>query len=260
MAEILIGLLGGILIGSTGAGAGLLISPLLILAGYQPAVAVGTGLGVLVAAKLVGSLAHFRLGHWPGHAAWHLLAGGVGGVVLTRALATLLLPQGIGLDLWVRRLMGMALWGMAVIFMLFRGWHRLSRAKPDIVSPIHAPLREAQQPTALFAIGLALGAPVLVTSMGSGTLLCPALLLVTDWEAPQLAAASNLFGLVVGVFSVGVHLQMGHFHRAGFTKVALGILPGVAVGTLLSRRIERSWLLVAMCVAALFLGAKLLFG
>lgn len=261
MIEILIGLLGGILIGSTGAGAGLLISPLLILAGYRPAVAVGTGLGVLVAAKLVGSVAHCRLGHWPGRAAWLLLAGGAGGVVVTWVLARLLFPHwGIELDLWVRRLMGIALLGMPLILMLSKRKRRDGGTEPDEVSDSSLPLSAAQQPAALFAVGMALGAPVLVTSMGSGSMLGPALLFVTDWEVPQLAAASNLFGLVVGIFSVAVHLQIGTLHAPGFTKVALGILPGVAFGTLLSRRISRSWFVYGMSAVALFLGAQLLLG
>jgi len=66
MFEFLIGTAGGLLIGSTGAGLGLLVTPLLILLGYSPSVAVGTGLAVSVVSKLAGTLMHDRLGHWPG--------------------------------------------------------------------------------------------------------------------------------------------------------------------------------------------------
>ncbi|PYU98491.1 MAG: hypothetical protein DMG26_18545, partial [Acidobacteria bacterium] len=65
MFEFLIGVAGGLLIGSTGAGLGLLVTPLLILIGYSPSVAVGTGLAVSVVSKLAGTLMHDRLGHWP---------------------------------------------------------------------------------------------------------------------------------------------------------------------------------------------------
>ena len=82
MLEFWIGTAGGILIGSTGAGLGLLVTPLLILAGYSPAVAVGTGLGVSVVTKLVGAVVHDRLGHWPGREVWILLAGGAAGVAV----------------------------------------------------------------------------------------------------------------------------------------------------------------------------------
>ena len=47
MREIAFGLLGGTLIGATGIGSGSLLTPLLILAGYRPTVAVSTGLATL---------------------------------------------------------------------------------------------------------------------------------------------------------------------------------------------------------------------
>ena len=50
--EFWIGAAGGLLIGSTGVGLGLIMTPLLIVAGYSPAVAVGTGLGVSVVTKV----------------------------------------------------------------------------------------------------------------------------------------------------------------------------------------------------------------
>ena len=65
MFEFLIGTAGGLLIGSTGAGLGLLVTPLLILLGYSPSVAVGTGLAVSVVSKLAGTLMHVGRGYWP---------------------------------------------------------------------------------------------------------------------------------------------------------------------------------------------------
>lgn len=276
MVEVLIGLVGGILIGATGAGAGLLISPLLILAGYRPAVAVGTGLAVLVASKLVGSLAHYRLGHWPGRAAWLLLAGGAGGVLVTSLVVRIFFPHwSLEMDFWVRRLMGCALVALPLAFLLSAlrkrsmetaGGELLSGAKSDRFSSGQRSLAvrpnfiRPGQPAALFAVGMALGAPVLVTSVGSGSILGPALLLVTDWEVSELAAVSNWFGLVVGILSVAVHIQMGTMEVGAFGKLALGLLPGVAFGALLSRKIPRTSFVYGMSAAALLLGASLLFG
>jgi uncharacterized membrane protein YfcA len=265
MLEVLIGIVGGILIGATGAGAGLLISPLLILAGYRPAVAVGTGLGVLVASKLVGSVAHYRLGHWPGRAAWQLLAGGAGGVVCTWMLARVFFPHpSAQMDFWVRRSMACALLALPLIFFLSarkgRGSSERPGTSPDRHSRAIPVLASAGQPAALFAVGMAVGAPVLVTSLGSGSILAPALLLVTDWEVPQLAAVSNWFGLVVGVLSVAAHVQMGNLQVGSFGKLGLGLVPGVALGAWLSRKIPRASFVYGMSAAALFLGARLLFG
>src|SRR5215468_6431483 len=82
MREIALGLLGGTLIGATGIGSGSLLTPLLILAGYKPSVAVSTGLATLIISKLAGSLAHRSLGNWPGRQGWFVVAGGVLGVAV----------------------------------------------------------------------------------------------------------------------------------------------------------------------------------
>ena len=259
MIEMLIGLVGGIFIGSTGAGVGLLVSPLLILAGYRPSVAVGTGVGVLVAAKLIGSLTHSRLGHWPGRSAWVLLLGGAGGVLLAWMLVARLFPGGgVALDSALRRPMALALLTIPFLLVFSSRNGRGVSSAPAILSPPSPRMDISRRPAALFAMGLALGAPVFVTSMGSGSLLVPALVLSTEWEVPQLAAASNWFGLVVGVMSAGVHIYMGNLQAAGFGKVALGIVPGVLLGVFLSRRIPRSYFVFTMAAMSLLLGLRLL--
>jgi uncharacterized membrane protein YfcA len=258
MIEIVIGLIGGIFIGATGAGVGLLVSPLLILAGYRPSVAVGTGVGVLVAAKLVGSLSHSRLGHWPGRTTWFLLLGGAGGVLLAWTLVTRLFPVGgAALDSALRRPMAFAL--LTVPFLLV--FSSRKEGGDSSAPPRSGPslkLDISSRPSLLFAVGLALGAPVFVTSLGSGSLLVPALALSTEWEVPQLAAASNWFGFVVGMMSAGAHAYMGNLQAAGFGKVALGIVPGVLLGVFLSRHIQRSYFVLAMAGMSLLLGLWLL--
>ena len=110
MLEFWIGTAGGILIGSTGAGLGLLVTPLLILAGYNPAVAVGTGLGVSVVSKVVGAVVHDRLGHWPGREVWVLLAGGAAGVAVAWCLiSAVVLPARIDHDAWLKRALAIML-------------------------------------------------------------------------------------------------------------------------------------------------------
>src|SRR5262249_41960823 len=86
MREVLFGLLGGTLCGATGVGS-CLLTPLLIIAGYQPSVAVTTGLATLVVTKLTGSIAHRSLGNWPGGRTWFVIAGGLLGVATTSLLA-----------------------------------------------------------------------------------------------------------------------------------------------------------------------------
>lgn len=250
MLEICVGLLGGILIGATGAGVGLLVTPLLVLAGYRPAVAIAVGLGALVASKFFGTLLHRQLGHWPGPATWILVAGGTGGAALTWwVLHPWISASGASADIWLKRLLGLALLAAACGLLLI---HPNGHSQP---------LFDAEKrPTVLFLLGAGVGAPVTLTSMGSGSFLVPMLTLVTDWSVPQLAASSNLFGCVVGVLTVGLHARLGLFDWGLFAKVLAGLLPGVGMGVLLSRVIPRRWFATAVGVTGIYLGTRLLLG
>jgi uncharacterized protein len=251
MLEIWVGLAGGILIGATGAGAGLLVTPLLILLGYPPTVAIATGLGALVASKFVGTVTHHQLGHWPGRGAWTLVAGGAGGVAVAWWLlhAWVAGGGGGGADFWLKRALGAMLLAAAGGLLL---GERVWRNGGSSVSE--------KNPALLFVLGAGAAVPVTLTSGGSGTLLVPTLALVTNWSVPQLAAASNVFGWAVGALSVITTARFGFFNWPLFAKVLVGILPGVAVGALLSRRIPRSWFVRSLVLVSVYLAARLLLG
>ncbi|MEE3101141.1 MAG: sulfite exporter TauE/SafE family protein, partial [Pseudomonadota bacterium] len=80
-AFVLLGLGGliGLLSGLFGVGGGFLMTPLLILVGIPPAVAVATGANQICAASFSGVLAHWRRGAVDFRMGGVLLAGGVAG-------------------------------------------------------------------------------------------------------------------------------------------------------------------------------------
>ena len=97
-----------------------------------------------------------------------------------------------------------------------------------------------------------------LTSAGSGSVLVPVLAFITDWTPPQLVAASNAFGVVVGGFAVLLFSRAGQFSWPLFAKVLLGTLPGIYAGAILSRHIKRSWLLCGLGTIALVIGVHLI--
>jgi uncharacterized membrane protein YfcA len=111
----------------------------------------------------------------------------------------------------------------------------------------------------LLPIGLGVGTLQALTSAGSGSLLTPVLASTTDWKVPQMAAVSNLFGALVGALSVGFYFKLGDFNTQLFGKVLLGLLPGVAAGSLLSRWISRHWLVRGIAAVTTVIGVRLLF-
>jgi uncharacterized membrane protein YfcA len=255
--EILLGVVGGILVGATGSGFGVVITPVLLLLGYRPAVAIGTMLGVLVATKFVGAITHHRLGHWPRQHVWLLLAGGVGGALVAGFAATSWMPAMPDGNRWLERLVGAGLVGLAAFIFGQELMKRYGRA-PVLELEGDVP-RERGGPMTMFAVGMGTGMAVTLTSAGSGSVLVPALALVTNWSTAQLAAASNLFGWVVGVIGVLLFSHAGAFAWPLFAKVLIGTLPGIYVGALVSRRITRRCLLCGVGAIALVLGARLIF-
>ena len=248
MPEFWIGTAGGVLIGSTGAGLGLIVTPLLILGGYTPAVAVGTGLGVSVVTKLFGAMVHDRLGHWPGWGVWILLAGGVAGVAVAWCFAwAVLLPGRINFDAWLKHALAVVLF-LAAIAML-----KIDRAHGRRL------VAAGKSRALLLPIGLGVGTLQALTSAGSGSLLTPILASTTDWKVPQMAAVSNLFGALVGFLSVGLYFKLGDFNVHLFGKVLLGLLPGVVAGSFLSRSISRSWFVRGIAAVTTVIGVRLLF-
>ncbi len=84
----------GILSGMFGVGGGFLMTPLLILTGIPPAVAVATGANQLVAASVSGVLAHWRRGNVDFKMGTVLLIGGVLGSFLGTWIFALLTSAG----------------------------------------------------------------------------------------------------------------------------------------------------------------------
>lgn len=240
MREILFGLLGGLLIGATGIGSGSLLTPLLIIGGYRPSVAVSTGLATLIVAKLAGSIAHRSLGNWPGRQGWFVVAGGVLGVAVVGLVARAGLSPS---ELFIRRTVAISLFAATVAV-----WIRITPREPQ------APA----DPRALFLIGAIVGGFVTLTSAGSGSLLIPLLLTLTAWGVPQLAATSNLFGWIVALLSFALHIGQRSFDAHLFLLVLIGLVPGVMVGVFLSKWIDRRSFAPALSLFTLYLAVQLI--
>jgi uncharacterized membrane protein YfcA len=241
MLEILLGLLAGTLIGATGIGSGSLLTPLLIIAGYRPTVAVSTGLATLIVSKLTGSLAHRSLGNWPGRQGWFVVGGGILGVAVMSFLARAGLSPS---EVFIRHAVAVSLFIAAVAV-----WVRVSPRED---------LTERADPRVLFFTGAIVGGFVTLTSAGSGSLLVPLLLTVTAWGIPQLAAISNLFGWIVALLSFALHIGQRSFDPTLFVLVLAGLVPGVIAGVFLSPWIERRSFTPALSLFTLYLAVQLI--
>lgn len=251
MIEILVGLLGGLLIGATGIGAGSLIAPLLLVDGYSPATAVGAGLVSLVLSKLTAAEFHRQMGRLPGRTALPLIFGGLAGVGVTwlgtRTMGRLDLA-GAQLHTVIKTSLGIGLVLIAVVLVLPR---RQNTPAPRMG-------RFSGNPAVLFVTGVAVAIIVALTSVGAGSLLIPALLILTRWEPAELAAVANFYGAVVGLGSAFVYLNHHSLNFPLIGLIAIGLLPGVVMGTRLSHLVSRPLLARGTGLIVGYLGCTLL--
>ena len=239
------GLIVGIIVGLTGMGGGALMTPMLMVVfGVPPLAAVSSDLVASAVMKPVGSLVHLRRRtvHL-GVVKW-LCLGSVPsafcGVLITRALG-----DGKGVDDVVQIAMGIALL-FAAAMMAVKAYlalrSRTRKAGDD--APADEPGDAAGAKESVFVrplptvlVGIVGGLIVGMTSVGSGSLIIVALLLLYP-----LLPATHLVGtdLVQAVPLVAAaafgHLLFGDFHLDVTASLLIGCVPGAYIGARLSSR------------------------
>jgi uncharacterized protein len=250
----LLGFITGILVGLTGTGGGVLLTPLLLLFTPYPAVVViGTDIVNGAATKLLGVVEHRKLGQVEWGLAKFLIAGSVPGTMAGILLINYLkfhLAAGV-LDHFLKTFLGVTLFGVAMFLPFVRGG-RLRRPG--------ARGESKGRGLKLVLAGATVGFLVAMTSIGSGSLLMIFLLLLVPMPFGKLVGTDMLFGLVTMALAGALHFGMGHFSLPLFLMLALGALPGVVIGSRLTRVIPDryfSWLFTILYFA---LGARLLAG
>jgi uncharacterized protein len=240
---IVFGLGVGVLIGLTGIGGGSLMTPLLILfAGVQPVVAIGTDLAYGAITKTVGGWRHLRNGTVDlGVSKWLALGsvpGSVGGVLLVEALHE---RYGDGFDSTLLSVVAAALFVVAISV--------LGRALFVSAREHHTAPLGARTKAGAVAIGLVLGVILGVTSVGSGALVGLALIMVFRLT-PHRVVGTDVFHAALMLWAAGVaHLFVGNVDLALMANILAGSLPGVWIGTALLPRVPAAVLRPALgCV------------
>jgi uncharacterized protein len=256
MLITLLAFITGILVGLTGTGAGVILTPLLLLlTPFSALTVIGTDLMSGAVTKLAGVVEHRKLGQVRWNLAGYLLAGSVPGSVVGILFIHSLKGwmSGAQLDHALKVLLGLTLFGVSFFLPFLRG-------KQQVISSSFADLSLSNGGFKLAAVGAIVGFLVSMTSVGSGSLLMIALLVLVPLPLGSLVGTDILFGLVTTALAGSLHLEMGNFNPNLFLLLVAGEVPGVIIGSRLTRRIPERYITWLFSILYFSLGARLLVG
>ena len=230
----------GIVVGLTGMGGGALMTPVLVLFfGVPPLAAVSSDLVASAVMKPVGSFVHLRRGTVNlGLVKWLCVGsipGAFSGVLIAKAMG-----GGEEVQRVVRTALGVAL-VLAATGLIVRAYLRLvehARERDGRAAPLpQGPPRVILRPLPTVIVGLLGGVVVGLTSVGSGSLIIIALMMLYPTLKANELVGTDLVQAVplVGAAALG-HLLFGDFHLDLTTSLLIGCIPGVWIGAHLSAR------------------------
>ncbi len=250
------GLVVGVMIGLSGMGGGALMTPLLILLGIRPVVAVGTDLVVMTVTKAVGAWQHRKLGNVDYRTVWRLALGSMPGALMgVGILVALRDVAGISVDVFISRLLGGVLVLVGLVLLA-----RYLTFKRHLSFPWAALLLAKVCSHRLFlpVMGLLVGLLVGMSSVGSGTLLVAALSLTLRRPFAQIIGIDVTHGALLTAAAAAAHLAVGHVDIPLTANILVGTVPGVVIGSRLSVRVPDRRLGTVVAMVILMLGVSLL--
>jgi uncharacterized membrane protein YfcA len=242
----------GILIGLTGIGGGSLMTPLLIVvAGYNPAVAIGTDLAYGAVTKTLGGWRVLRQGLVDLPLSVWLAVGSLPGALLgVWALNALNDRYGDDFEPWLLGAVAVALF-IAALGILYRAlFMPASRAHETDSATL-----DAGRKIMTVAVGLVLGFLLGLTSVGSGALVGLALILLFRLT-PRRVVGTDVFHAAALMWTAAIaHMLSGNVDFGLMGTILLGSMPGVWIGTALLPRVPVDGLRPVL--GAVLLGAAL---
>ena len=272
----LVGLLIGVLVGLTGMGGGSLLAPILILVFRVPPVwAVGTDVAYSTVTKALGSVVHIRQKHVNFKIALWLACGSVPATLLSVALVQYIRKHyGSVVNGVILHAIGFTLILVAVLLV----------AKPFLMRRVEQKRLEAQKQAALVdetgeqvsasntnrwekryrplvtvLIGAFVGFLVGLTSVGSGTLIIVSLaFLFPRLTAKELVGTDIFQAFMLLAAGAIAYITAGTINWRIVGLLLIGSLPGVFIGSKLSKFIPEPYMRPVLAVVLVISGWKLI--
>lgn len=249
---ILMGLLIGFMVGLTGVGGAALLTPVLILLGINPAIAVGTDLAYNSITKFFGSFQHWRQKTINLKLIKYLAIGSVPSAIAAVGMLHLFNSFFHNQEQIIKHALGYVLILVALTTFIKTfvkkklEWNRLQ------LKPVH------EKRTLTILIGAILGFLVGLTSIGSGSLFALAMLYLYRLRPSELVGTDIAHAFFLVTAAGLMHAGIGNVDYLLMINLLLGSIPGVFIGSTLSAKIPAKPLRAIMAIMILFSGLKLI--
>lgn len=248
----IMGLLVGFLVGLTGVGGAALLTPVLILAGIHPSIAIGTDFIYNSVTKLFGVVQHWKQKTINWQLVKYLAFGSIPSAIIAIGSLHFFPLFYENQEQIMKHALGyvLVLAAISIIIRIFLD------KKPLLNHWQMQPLAKKRSLTIF--IGAVFGFIVGLTSVGSGSLFAIAMLYLYRMNVVELVgtdiAHAFLLVTIAGILNAGI----GTVDYALAANLLLGSVPGVIMGSKLSAKVPAKPLRVMMATLILFSGLSLI--
>ncbi|MEC1524682.1 sulfite exporter TauE/SafE family protein [Neobacillus niacini] len=249
---ILMGLLIGFMVGLTGVGGAALLTPILILLGISPSIAVGTDLVYNSITKLFGSFQHWRQKTINLTLVKYLAIGSIPSAICAVGILHLFDSFFHNQEEVIKHALGYVLILVALTTLI----KTFAKGKLKENSLQKKPLHEKRGLT--IGIGVILGFIVGLTSIGSGSLFALAMLYLYRMSPSELVGTDIAHAFLLVTAAGFMHAGIGNVDYLLVMNLLMGSIPGVLIGSNLSSKFPAKPLRTIMAIMILISGVKLI--
>ncbi|MET1030980.1 sulfite exporter TauE/SafE family protein [Domibacillus tundrae] len=248
----IMGLVVGCLVGLTGVGGAALLTPLLIVMGINPSIAVGTDLVYNSITKLFGVSQHWKQNTINFKMVKYLALGSVPSAVI--AIGTLHLFPAFHQhqEQIIKHALGYVLTFVAISIIVRVFFDKKFRPNRWQLQPLE------QKRTLTILIGVFFGFIVGLTSIGSGSLFAIAMLYLYRMKTSELVGTDIAHAFLLVTVAGILNASFGSVDYMLAANLLIGSIPGVIAGSKLSTKVSAKPLQAVMATILLISGMKLI--
>lgn len=245
------GLFVGLLVGATGMGGGIIMTPLLLFVfGVSPAVAIGTDLLFASVTKSIGAWQHWRQRTLDFPLLLRVVLGSIPGTLTGLFLIFLLKENKATLNFFVTKSISVVFILISIVMLLQLYSKKKNEAAKDF---------SEMKTSILVSIGFLTGLLVAVTSVGSGTLFIALLLWFYPWKASALVGTDLLHGVLITGLAGLAHSYLGTIDYVLVLQLLAGSIPGVLIGSRITVKLPDFYIRIVLISMMIITSIILLF-